>query len=310
LPVLSLRGVYKRYGRVDALEAVDLDVEAGEILALIGSNGSGKSTLLRIMATLQKPDAGRVFLFGSKGGSEALRKVGFLFDHSAHWEDLTGYENAWFFARSYGLSPKKANSSLDDLFSWAILLERKDDVVTGYSFGMRRKLAIVEALAHGPELILLDEPTLGLDYHSRLSLQSLLKARAQRGTAVVLATNDVSEAEAIASRVAVLRRGRIVAVGEPKSMVTSLNALTRIDLKLSAPLNLNALKELSGVVGVEPNEDGHEIRLLMNCGRDCLASVVKAVTDQGGSVKSLEIREPNLGDVLIQFSGEGDADVT
>jgi ABC-type multidrug transport system ATPase subunit len=310
LPVLSLRDVSKRYGRVNALVAVDLDVEEGEILALIGPNGSGKSTLLRIMATLQKPDFGRILLFGSEGGSEVLRKVGFLFDHTAHWDDLTGYENAWFFARSYGLSEEEAAKSLGDLFPWAMLQERRDDAVATYSFGMSRKLAILEALAHNPKLVLMDEPTLGLDYSSRLALQSLLKARVKSGTAVVLATNDVDEAEAIASRVAVLRQGRIVAVGEPNSLVASLNALTRVNLKLSSPLHLDILREVDGVVGVEPGEDGYEIRLLMDCGRNCLLSVVKAVTDQGGSVKSLEIREPTLGDVLLRFTGEGDTDVT
>ncbi len=190
-----------------------------------------------------------------------------------------------------------------------MLDERRDDAVATYSFGMRRKLAIVEALAHNPELLLMDEPTLGLDYYSRTALQSLLKTRAQSGTAVVLATNDVDDAKATASRIAVLRRGKIVAMGKPDSLVASLNALTRVNLKLSSPLRLDILRALDGVRSVEPGENANEIRLLMDGRRNCIVSVVKAVGDHGGSVRSLEIREPTLGDVILKFTGEENTDV-
>jgi ABC-2 type transport system ATP-binding protein len=287
--VVALEGVWKSYGKIKALEEVKLEVQEGEIFVLLGPNGSGKSTLLRILATLLPPDQGRVHLFG-KGGREywpeARERIGVLFDHTAHWDRLTGYENAWFFARSYGLSSREAHSRLGDLFQWAGLWEKRDDAVATYSYGMRRKLALIEALAHRPKLLLLDEPSMGLDYVSRLALYGFLEEEVRKGTTVVLATNDVHEAALLAQRVALLHWGRILATGEPVALVASLKALTRVELRVAAPLPLAPLREIEGVerVGVdEGGEDGVQLQFLARSGREVLARIVNEVVERGES---------------------------
>ena len=221
---LTLQSISKSYGKNRVLDGIDLEVHKGEIFVLLGSNGCGKSTLLRIMATLLKPDSGEALLFGSKGSPEILRRVGIMFDHTAHWDKLTGYENAWMFARSYGLTNKVAASRLDGLFKWIGLWERRDEAVASYSYGMRRKLSLIEALVHEPDLLLMDEPSMGLDYTSRLAIYSHLRQLAEKGIAIVLSTNDVSEAELLASRVALLKKGHIIALDRPDHLVASLNA--------------------------------------------------------------------------------------
>lgn len=308
-PVVALEGVWKFYGKVKALEEVNLEVREGEIFALLGPNGSGKSTLLRILATLLPPDRGRVHLFdwdGVKSQAEARRQIGVLFDHTAHWDRLTGYENAWFFARSYSLPPDEAYSRLDDLFRWAGLWGKQDDTVATYSYGMRRKLALIEALAHRPKLLLLDEPSMGLDYVSRLALYGLLEEEARRSTTVILATNDVNEAALLARRVALLHRGKILAIGEPAVLVASLKARTRIELWLAAPLPLAPLREIEGVerVGIDERGDGFRLRLLVWSGREVLARIVNEVVERGGILLGIEVQEPNLGDVFLKFTGE------
>jgi ABC-2 type transport system ATP-binding protein len=304
--MVVLDGISKFYGKVKALDGVSLQIGKGEVLALLGPNGSGKSTLLRVLAGLFPPDEGRVVLFGDNRGS-ARGRIGVLFDHAAHWERLTGYENAWFFARSYGLSPQEARRRLDDLFQWAGLWEKRDESVSTYSHGMRRKLALIEALAHRPGILLLDEPSMGLDYVSRLALYTLLEQEAERGTAVILATSDVHEAALLARRVALMCRGRILVAGEPAALVASLEALTRIELRLAVPLPLISVREIEGVeeAGLDRQEgDSACLRLLVRPGREVLARVVNDVVRQGGILQGIEVRAPNLGDVFLRFTGE------
>lgn len=302
MPILSLRGISKSFGKNRILDSIDLDVYEGEIFILLGSNGCGKSTLLRIMATLLKPDSGVALLFGSKGGQEIHRRIGIMFDHAAHWDKLTGYENAWIFARSYGLSGDAAASRLDSLNRWIGLSERRDDAVTTYSYGMRRKLSLIEALTHEPDLLLMDEPSMGLDYATRLALYSRLKELSKEGTTMVLATNDILEAELLASRVALLKKGRIIALDRPENLVASLNSQTMIEMKLATPISIESIREISGVEKVEAS--GNDLRILAATNRNSLSEAVKEVTALGGVILKIEVKEPNLGDAFLKFAGE------
>ncbi|MFB3764581.1 MAG: ABC transporter ATP-binding protein [Methanotrichaceae archaeon] len=302
LQILSLQGISKYYGKNRILDGIDLEVHEGEIFVLLGSNGCGKSTLLRIMATLLRPDSGEALIFGSKGSPENLLHVGIMFDHTAHWDKLTGYENAWMFARSYGLSGAQAASKLDNLFKWIGIFERRNEAVATYSYGMRRKLSLIEALVHEPDLLLMDEPSMGLDYSSRLAIYSHLQSLADNGMTIVLSTNDVSEAELLASRVALLKEGHIIALDRPEHLVASLNALTRIELKLAVPISIESIREIRGIEKVEVN--GDRLRILADSNNDSLSSVVKKVTMLGGAIQKIEVKEPNLGDAFLKFSGE------
>ncbi|MGA9097877.1 MAG: ABC transporter ATP-binding protein [Methanotrichaceae archaeon] len=302
MPILTLQSISKSYCKNRVLDGIDLEVHKGEIFVLLGSNGCGKSTLLRIMATLLKPDSGEALLFGSKGSPEILRRVGIMFDHTAHWDKLTGYENAWMFARSYGLTNKVAASRLDDLFKWIGLWERRDEAVASYSYGMRRKLSLIEALVHEPDLLLMDEPSMGLDYTSRLAIYSHLRQLAEKGIAIVLSTNDVSEAELLASKVALIKKGHIIALDRPDHLVASLNALTRIELKLAMPISIESLRGIRGIEKVEAS--GDELRILASSNHDSLSAVVKEVTTLGGVIQKIEVKEPNLGDAFLKYAGE------
>lgn len=302
---VALRDVTKRFGSVRALDGVTLDVGEGEILGLLGPNGSGKSTLLRVLARLVPPDEGTVLL-----PAISRARTGVLFDHAAHWEALTGYENARFFARSYGMDAAAVDGRLEDLFSLFDLRERWDDPVATYSYGMRRKLGLIEALAHEPSLILLDEPSIGLDYRARITLAGLLRTAVRRGTTVIFSTNDLNEAADLAHRVAIFDRGRLLVSGEPSALVGAFGARVTIELRLAAPVDLRPIGRVPGVegVGAVEREDGFHVTVIAapdeSGPSSLLARVVHEVAGEGGLVAGADLRAPGLMDVIFAYMGE------
>lgn len=304
---VKMENVFKSYGKIKALNDINLEISEGEIFVLLGANGSGKSTLLKTLVTLYSPDQGKITILGKDGIKESKIKsqIGILFDNIIHWDRLTGYENAWFFARSYGLSKKETRSRLNELFLKFNLFDNKNDPVSTYSYGMRRKLALIESLVHKPKLLLLDEPSMGLDYISRLVLYDIINQELENNTTVILATNDVNEATTLAQRVALMQKGNILAVGSPSELIDSLKSINRIDLRLASPIPLEDFKTIEGVEFVEINDedvDNFEIQFLVWSNPQVLANIVSKVVKKGGSISGIEVHEPSLKDVFLKFA--------
>jgi len=285
---------------------VTLSVAPGEIVGLLGPNGSGKSTLLRTVAGLLRPTTGSLQLFGQAVPpvpASIRRRMGVLFDTPAHFDDLTGWENAAFFAHAYGLPPDEAHDRLAALFERFELTEQAHDVVNRYSYGMGRKLALVEALAHTPDLLLLDEPGVGLDYAARVALAETLRRQADQGAAVILATNDVTEAEQLCHRVIFLHQGRVVACDTPAALLAHLDRSQEITLQLTAPIDLTPLKALPDVMAVSADAEAR-VHVLSSNGTANIAGLVGAVTAAGGQVLALNVQAPTLGEVFLALTGE------
>ena len=164
---------------------IRLRLAAGEVVGVMGPNGSGKTTLLRLLATAATPTSGQVSWFGTTNARDpsVRRRLGVMLDQAAHFDQMTGYQNAWFFAHQFGLSDALARERLDELFSWSGLWDARDQLVGEYSLGMKRRLNLVEALVHRPSILLLDEPTLALDYRAELDLIERLQLLSLTGTA-------------------------------------------------------------------------------------------------------------------------------
>lgn len=305
---VNIKNVSKSYGKIRALNDINLEINEGEIFVLLGSNGSGKSTLLKTLATLYSPDRGQLSLFGKDIVSDVSTiqsQIGVLFDNIIHWDRLTGYENAWFFARSYKLSREETKSRLDELFKKFNLYDNRNDPVSTYSYGMRRKLAIIEALAHKPKLLLLDEPSMGLDYVSRLVLYDILNKELENNTTIILATNDVSEATMLAHKVALMQKGYVLAVGSPSELIDSLKSINRIDLKLASPLPLDKFKTIKGIEFMEINDKDAksiEIQFLVWSDPEILANIVSKTVEIGGAILGIDVHEPSLEDVFLRFT--------
>ncbi|HJQ83400.1 MAG TPA: heme ABC exporter ATP-binding protein CcmA, partial [Candidatus Binatia bacterium] len=210
LPIRAA-GLMRAFAGVPVLSGVDLDVAAGEGVAIVGANGSGKTTLLRVLALLLRPNGGRLALFGVDGRTAApavRRRIGYVGHESLCYPDLTAAENLAFYARLFDVAD--AEVRIATLLEWAGLDGVGRRPVRVYSRGMSQRLALARALLHQPELLLLDEPFSGLDAAAVAALQERLAALRTAGHAIVLTTHDLERAAPVATRVAVLHRGRIV----------------------------------------------------------------------------------------------------
>ncbi len=294
---------YKSSGR--GIEGVSLRVLPGEVVGLVGPNGSGKSTLLRILSTAIKPDEGSFRICGFDGGKEKRKvraKLGLMVDRPTHYADLTGWANAYLFARSYGMEEKSSENALAELFEYFDLAEYKDERVKTYSYGMGKKLALIEALAHDPELLLLDEPSLALDYTSQLAYQRKVRGMAEAGASVLLASNQVDEVEAMCERVVFLHRGEAVAEGTPEELVSSVGGIRRIVASLRNPVEYGRVSEVGGVQRITP--EGRD--LVVHCEErpNIVADVVGAIVRSGGDIVNFSVEKPNLADVFVKLTGE------
>ena len=284
---------------------MSLAVGRGEIFGLVGPNGSGKSTLLRVLSTAIAPDSGSFRIGGVDGIGEkrqARARLGLMVDRPTHYGDLSGWANAYLFARAYGMEEEKANGVLAELFDYFDLAEYRDDKAKTYSYGMGKKLALIEALAHGPELLLLDEPSLGLDYTSQLAFQRKIRDLAGAGAAIVLASNQVDEVEALCDRVAFLHRGKTVTEGTPEELVSALRGIKRIVATLRNPVEYAAVGGVSGVERVGPA--GRSLVVHCEDRPGVVADVVGALVRAGGDIMDLSVRRPNLEDVFVKLTGE------
>ncbi len=305
-PTLEVENIVRRYkssGR--GVEGVSLEVHPGEVFGLMGPNGSGKSTLLRVLSTAIAPQSGSFRIGGADGireKREARARMGLMVDRPTHYGDLSGWANAYLFARSYGMEEKKAQGVLAELFDYFGLAEYRDDKAKTYSYGMGKKLALIEAMAHGPELLLLDEPSLGLDYTSQLAYQKKIRELSSAGVAVLVASNQVDEVEAMCDRVAFLHKGRLAALGTPEEFVSSFEGLRRIVATLRNPVEYDTLGRIAGVERITP--EGSD--LVVHCAErpGLVADVVAGIVGAGGDITDLAVRRPSLEDVYVKLTGE------
>jgi ABC-type multidrug transport system ATPase subunit len=303
LEAKNITCLYKGSGR--GVTDVSLAVGRGEIFGLVGPNGSGKSTLLRVLSTALAPDSGSFSIGGADGLAERREvraRIGLMVDRPTHYGDLSGWANAFFFARAYGMEEEKANGTLAELFDCFALAEYAHDKAKTYSYGMGKKLALIEAVAHGPELLLLDEPSLGLDYTSQLAYQRKVRELAGAGAGVVLASNQVDEVEALCDRVAFLHKGRMLVEGTPEKLVSSLRGVKRIVATLRNPVEYAPVGEVAGVERVAT--EGRNLMVHCEDRPGLVADVVAGIVEAGGDIAELSVRRPNLEDVFVKLTGE------
>ncbi len=303
LEAKNVRRLYKSSGR--GISDVSLSVAPGEVYGLMGPNGSGKSTLLRVLSTAIAPDSGTFCVGGTDGLAEKREvraRMGLMVDRPTHYGDLTGMANAYFFARAYGMEEAKAEGVLSELFDYFDLTEYADDKVKTYSYGMGKKLALIEALAHGPEVLLLDEPSLGLDYTSQLAYQRRIRDLSDDGVAVLLASNQVDEVESLCDRAAFLHRGKLLAEGTPEELISSVEGVRRIVATLRNPVEYGPIAEVGGVQRIVP--EGRD--LVFHCDErpGIVADVVAGIVRTSGDIVNLSVERPNLEDVFVKLTGE------
>jgi ABC-2 type transport system ATP-binding protein len=222
--VIEVRGLGKKYGRLTALEKLDFNIRKGEIFGLVGPNGAGKSTFISILTTLSKPSGGDIFINSfsvTRQPKKIKGKIGFVPQDIALYPMLSGLDNLSFWAGIYGLRGDLKKERLKEALSVVKLEERAKDRVSEYSGGMKRRLNIAVALLHHPEILVMDEPTVGVDIQSRKLILEALKRLKSEGRTIVFTSHNIDELESISDRIAIMNKGSIIAVGTPKELKES-----------------------------------------------------------------------------------------
>lgn len=301
--MIEIDDVSKRYGPHQAVDGVSLQVAAGELFGLIGHNGAGKSTLFRMMLGLIPVSQGDIRLCGestrSAGFREVRRQLGYLPENVVLYDNLTGLETLHFFARLKGAPRQECGALLERMGLTAAAGAR----VRSYSKGMRQRLGFAQALLGNPQLLFLDEPTNGLDPEGVREFYQILREQQDRGVTIVITSHLLSEIQERVSRLAILRAGRLQAVGSLEKLRAGCSLPLTFDIRLSHPASDVVRNTLQALQVDRLEISGDRARLA--CQRGAKMTVLGALSALGAQISDLQIREPSLEDVFLGYSGEG-----
>jgi ABC-2 type transport system ATP-binding protein len=299
-PVITVRGLVHRYEDRTALDGVSFEVHPAELFGLLGPNGSGKTTLFRILSTLMAPTAGSAQIGGLDVVREpaALRRhIGVVFQAQSVDPKLTAYENLWHQGHLYGLRGAALKARIEEILSRVGLLERAGDRVEKFSGGMQRRIELAKGLLHHPKVLLLDEPTTGLDPGARRDLwQYLAILRDQERVSVIVTTHLMEEAERC-DRLAILNEGRLVALGTPEELTREIGGDVVL-LEARDPQNLS--ERIRSLFHLDVTVMGTQVRLEIENGHRFVPDVVEAFP---GEIQALSVSKPTLEDVFIRQTG-------
>jgi ABC-2 type transport system ATP-binding protein len=310
-PLIVVHGVQKAFGSLVALAGVDLTVERGTVLALLGRNGAGKSTLVRILSTLLLPDAGSASIGGVdvvKGAQRVRSLIGLAGQAAAVDTTLTGRENLELVGRLYGLGRREARARAADALERLTLTAAGDRRVLTYSGGMRRRLDLGASLVGKPLVLIMDEPTTGLDPRTRVELWRFVDDLVQEGTTVLLTTQYLEEADRLADQIAVLERGAVVAKGTPGELKQRIGGEV-LELRARSGVDVERLRGLlRGLGSGEPVADARWQRITLPTSDPIptLLAAARRIEESGIEVADLALRRPSLDDVFLALTSDSD----
>jgi ABC-2 type transport system ATP-binding protein len=311
---VEVQSITKKFGDFIAVDNVSFSVEAGETFGFLGPNGAGKTTLIRMLTTLLRPTSGdaRVACCEVVKDPEAVRReIGVVPQAMTSDLDLTGYENMDIYGRFYGIPTHERRARIANLLETVGLTPRAQDLVATYSGGMRRRLEIARVLVHKPNILFLDEPTIGLDPQSRQVIWNFLRSFKEEDTMTIfLTTHYMDEAEEYCDRVAIIDHGTIIAIGSPEELKKQIPGKDIISLKLDTLTDrlVSMVQQLIFVHTVTVEENF--LRIGVDNGAQNLLELLESVKAAGGAVLSTTIHEQSLDDVFIYHTGKAIRDET
>ncbi|GAB2876006.1 ATP-binding cassette domain-containing protein [Streptomyces mayteni] len=301
-------GLVKRFGATTALAGVDLAARSGTVLGVLGPNGAGKTTAVRILATLLRPDGGRAEVAGYdvvRQAEEVRRRIGLTGQYASVDEDLTGTENLVMIGRLLDLPRAEARARAAELLERFDLTEAAGRRARTYSGGMRRRLDLAASLVARPEVVYLDEPTTGLDPSKRDDVWALVRQQVSQGVTVLLTTQYLEEADALADDIAVIDRGAVIAHGTPHELKAVVGGQT-LQVRPLDPARLPEVATLlERIAGQRPDSPGRGVLGVPVEGDAALAPVVAALAERGIAVTELSLRLPSLDEVFHTLTGHG-----
>jgi len=306
-PLLTCRDLRKRYGERTAVDGVSLTIDRGETYGLLGPNGAGKTTTISMICGLLRRDGGEVIVDGRPidvGATDAKASIGYVPQDLAIYPDLTARENLRFFGRLQRLRGRELEQRVDEMLVLTDLADRAKDRVDSFSGGMKRRLNIGIGLLHRPALLVLDEPTVGVDPQSRNAILSSVADLQREGMAILYTTHYMEEAERICDRIGIIDEGRIRAEGTRRELVALVGQKDRVELVASGAVSA-AAAALAALDGIEKATAGDgRIELVVDEARRHLPRILETAAEQGASVRSVEVVEPDLEAVFLHLTGK------
>ena len=302
-PAIEMIDLCKTYGTFHAVDHLSLTVRQGEIFGLLGPNGSGKTTTINMISGLSVPTSGeaRVMGYDVRHAARRVREVlGAVPQETALYEELTAWTNMDFHAELFGIPRKEKKARIIKLLELMQLLDRKDSRVRTFSGGMKRRLALARALLHDPQLIYLDEPTLGVDVQARRAIWDYILSLRDQGKTVLITTNYLEEAQVLCERVAIIDHGKLIAVDTPDHLKQAYGGSV-IELETT---NSNVpLDEIRNLPGVKDTvQDGTHLTITTQGITNVVPQIINIVSREG-ELLDISVREPNLDEIFLRLTG-------
>ncbi|MBC8621746.1 ABC transporter ATP-binding protein [Bacillus paralicheniformis] len=304
--VLEIHHLTKKFGDFVAVDNISLSIEEGEIFGLLGANGAGKSTTIHMISSLLRCNEGEILILGkniAKHRKFAKMNIGIVPQDLAIYEDLTAYENVKFFAGLYGLRGAQLRNRVEEALQFVGLSDKHKSFPKNFSGGMKRRLNIACAIAHRPKLIIMDEPTVGIDPHSRNYILESVKKLNAMGCTIIYTSHYMEEVEEICTRIAIVDHGKIIAEGtkeQLKSIITNTKDI-QVVLKSAENVDIGKLKTISGVEAAALEDN--TIKINSDAGVNNLNQIIEKLMKNGAEIRSLEEKAPNLETVFLTLTG-------
>jgi ABC-2 type transport system ATP-binding protein len=305
--LLEVKGLRKYYGSVKAVDGIEFQIQEGEVFGLLGPNGAGKSTAISMISSLIAPTAGEIFFMGKsilEDSGELKQNLGVVPQEIALYPTLTGYQNLAFWGGMYGLRGSLLKKRIEEVREIIGLNNRLRDRVDKYSGGMKRRLNIGAALLHKPKLLIMDEPTVGIDPQSRNHILDTVLELNRGGTTIFYTSHYMEEVEYLCDRICIMDQGKIIASGTKEELVNIIKGQTQVSIKTEKVDKqlLEGLKSIRGVSNAEFIEGS-----LVVTGKDIdlmFPEIIAKVGELGGSIKSIDVNKPDLEAVFLHLTGK------
>ncbi|QCX33167.1 ABC transporter ATP-binding protein [Caloramator sp. E03] len=305
--VVEIKNLIKRYGNVLAVDNVSMSIKEGEIFGLLGPNGAGKTTIINTIVGLCKIDKGEIRVFGKslkEDEIEIKKNMGIVPQDIAVFEDLTAYENVKYFARLYGLSGTLLKERVEEALNFVGLWDKRKEYPVKFSGGMKRRLNIACAITHRPKLIIMDEPTVGIDPQSRNHILDSIKVLNDMGSTIIYTSHYMEEIEQICSYVVIVDHGRVIAKGTKEELKDFVSQEEKIDITLSN-INFSIVDEIKKIDGVKDCiiEDNN-MTVISSKNSKNIASIMEKIIKYDSDIISLNIDRPTLETVFLTLTGK------
>lgn len=304
--VVEIKNLIKRYGDKLAVDDMNLRIEKGEIIGLLGPNGAGKTTLINSIIGITEVQSGEVYIFGKdmkKNSMEIKSKIGVVPQNLALLNEFTAIENVTYFARLYGLRGKELKEAVKEALEFTNLWERRNDYPKKYSGGMQRRLNIACSIVHRPELIIMDEPTVGIDPQSRNHILESIRRLNESGATIVYTSHYMEEVEALCTRVVIMDNGRLLAQGTKEELAEYVKEEQVVEITLNN-IGYTIIETIKGIYGVkECTVEGSKISVVLGKSSD-VSKVINAVAEKGGIIAKINMEEGTLEDVFLTLTGK------